>query len=299
MPAWTRKSVSDEAVVLTSGALVPVTEIKPLRGWRSLGLADVWHSRELIGFMAARDLKVRYKQTVLGAFWAILQPLATVLVFTVIFGGVAGISSDGVPYAVFAMAGLVPWTFFSAGINRSSSGLAGAAGMVSKVYFPRLVLPLASIAVPLADLALSSLVLLVLMVWHHQPLELRALLVFPLLVIALTASLGFGLLVSAMTIRYRDLGHALPFLIQLGMYATPVIYPIGLLRHKLDSLGLPVWILGINPMSGVVAGFRDALFGSHDLTPGLLISSTMVAVSALIAGAFVFRRAESTVVDII
>lgn len=286
-------------LALSTGGLVPVIEIRPVRGWRSLGLADVWHYRELIGYMAARDLKVRYKQTALGAFWAVFQPLATVFVFTVIFGGVAGLASDGVPYAVFSMAGLVPWTFFATGIARSSLGLVSASGMISKVYFPRLVLPLASIAVALVDLALSGVVLLILMVWYHQPLGLSALLVFPILLIAFAASLGFGLLVSAMTIRYRDLSHALPFLIQLGMYATPVIYPIGLLQHKLESMGLPGWILGINPMSGVVAGFRDALFGSHGLTPGLLVFSTFVAVSALLAGAFVFRRVEGTVVDII
>lgn len=288
-----------DSLALGTGGSVPEIEIRPAHGWRSLGLADVWHFRELIGYMAARDLKVRYKQTALGAFWAVFQPLATVFVFTIIFGGVAGLASDGVPYAVFSMAGLVPWTFFATGVTRSSLGLVSASGMISKVYFPRLVLPLASMAVALVDLALSAVVLLILMVWYHQSLTLATLLIFPLLVIAFVASLGFGLLVSAMTIRYRDLSHALPFLVQLGMYATPVIYPIGLLQHKLERMGLPGWILGINPMSGVVAGFRDALFGSHGLTPGLLVFSTFIAVSALLAGAFVFRRVESTVVDII
>jgi lipopolysaccharide transport system permease protein len=284
---------------MSTGAAVPVFEIRPTRGWQSLGLADVWHYRELIGFMAGRDLKVRYKQTALGAFWAVFQPLATVFVFTIIFGGVAGISSEGVPYAVFTMAGLLPWTFFATGITRSSLALVGASGMISKVYFPRLVLPLASVGVALVDLALSAVVLVVLMLWYHQPLTPRSLLVFPLLLVAFVGSLGFGLIVSAMTIRYRDLSHALPFLIQLGMYATPVIYPIGLLQHKLESMGFPGWIVGINPMAGVVAGFRDVLFGSHGLTSGLLIFSSFVAVFALLAGLFVFRRAESTVVDII
>lgn len=286
-------------VTMSAERTVPVIDIQPMRGWRSLGLADVWHYRELIGFMAGRDLKVRYKQTALGAFWAIFQPLATVFVFTIIFGGVAGLASDGVPYAVFTMAGLLPWTFFATGITRSSLGLVSASAMISKVYFPRLVLPLASMGVALVDLALSTVVLIALMFWYHQPLTLASLFVFPLLLIAFVASLGFGLLVSAMTIRYRDLSHALPFLIQLGMYATPVIYPIGLLQHKLESVGLPGWTVGINPMSGVVAGFRDVLFGSHGLTPGLLIFSTFIAVSALLAGAFVFRRVESTVADII
>jgi lipopolysaccharide transport system permease protein len=280
-------------------AEAPVIEIRPVRGWQSLALADVWHSRELIGYLAARDLKVRYKQTALGALWAIVQPLTTVLVFTIIFGGVAGISSGGVPYPVFAMAGLVPWTLFAAVINRSASGLAGAGSLLSKVYFPRLVLPLASMAVPMMDLVLSAMALAGLMLWYHQPLDLRALLLLPLLLIAVTAALGFGLLVSALTIRYRDLSHALPFLIQIGLYATPIIYPIGLLQHKLGRLGLPAWILGINPMSGVVAGFRDVLFGSHDLTASLLLLSVVVSVSALIVGALVFRRVENTVVDII
>ena len=174
-----------------------------------------------------------------------------------------------------------------------------SAALVSKVYFPRLVLPLASIAVPLVDLALSATALLGLMAWYRQALAPSALLVLPLLLLAITAALGFGLLVSALTIRYRDLTHALPFLIQIGLYATPVIYPIELLQRKLTSFGIPEWILGINPMAAVVAGVRDALFGSHDLTPGLLLLSVSVSVTALFAGLWVFRRVENTMVDVI
>jgi lipopolysaccharide transport system permease protein len=277
----------------------PVIDIRPRRGWQALDLSEVWHSRELIGYLAVRDLKVRYKQTVLGSVWAIFQPLTTVLVFTVIFSGVAGIASPGVPYPVFAMAGLVPWTVFSAVINRSSTGLTGAASMISKVYFPRLVLPLSSMAVPMADLALSAIALVGMLLWYHVPLDGRALFVFPLLLIAITAALGFGLLVSALTIRYRDLSHALPFLIQIGLYATPVIYPIGLLQRKIVGVGLPAWIIGINPMAAVVAGFRDAIFGSHDLTASLLLLSVGISVAALLVGVTVFRRFENTVVDII
>jgi lipopolysaccharide transport system permease protein len=278
---------------------VTVTEIRPPSGWRSLGIGDLWRYRELIGFMAARDIKVRYKQTALGATWAVVQPLVTVLVFTLVFGGVAGLAAGQIPYPLLTMAALVPWTFFSTGVTRSSLGLLSASGMISKVYFPRLVLPVAGLAVSFVELLISATVLAGMMVWYHQPVGAGALMLIPLLIVALAASLGFGLIVSALTIRYRDLSHALPFLIQIGMYATPVVYPVALLEHKVESWGLPGWILGINPLCGVVAGFRDALFGTHDLTRSLLAFSAVVAFGSLVLGLLVFRRAESTVVDTI
>lgn len=273
--------------------------IQPRRGWRAIGFSDLWRYRELVWLLAARDLKVRYKQTALGGIWAIVQPLTTVLVFTVVFGGVAQISSDGVPYAVFSMAGLVPWNFFVTGLSRSSQGLIGSAGLISKVYFPRLAIPLASMVVALVDLLISGAVLVVLMLWYGVRVTTAFPFIFPLLVIAMAASLGFGLLVSALTIRYRDLSHALPFLTQIWLYATPVIYPAGLLEKKMTAIGLPGWIIGLNPMAGVVAGFRRIIFGSGGATPELLVVSSMVALGALAGGALLFRRVESTAVDTI
>ncbi|MBI4220015.1 MAG: ABC transporter permease [Chloroflexi bacterium] len=284
---------------MSSGALLREVVIRPVSGWRALGLGEVWEYRELVWYLALRDVKVRYKQTVLGGFWAVFHPLVTVIMFTMIFGRVAGIPSDGVPYAIFSMAGLLPWNFFVMGLTRSAQGLLSASGLISKVYFPRFVVPLASMFVAIIELAISSSVLIGLMFWYHQPLNVSVLLVLPLLVVASTASLGFGLLVSASTVRYRDLSHALPFLTQLWLYATPVIYPAGLMQSKLESVGLPGWVYGLNPMSGVVAGFRHALFGSGGLTPGLLVLSAVTAGVALVMGAFVFRRVESSVVDTI
>jgi lipopolysaccharide transport system permease protein len=281
----------------SAGVRLREIEIRPFHGWRSLGLGDLWEHRHLAWYMAARDLKVRYKQTALGGIWVIAQPLMTVVVFTIVFGGLAGIPSDGVPYPVFAMAGLLPWNFFTSCLSRSSASLYSASGLISKVYFPRFVLPVSSVLVTLVDLAVSTAVLIALVLWYHVSVMPSALFVLPLLVIALAAALGFGLLISAMSIRYRDLSHALPYLTQLALYATPIIYPVRLTRRYLERVGLPEWALGLNPMAGVVAGFRDALFGSRTLTPGLLALSTLVAVSALVAGAFVFRRVESTVVD--
>jgi lipopolysaccharide transport system permease protein len=284
---------------VTASMHVPEVVLRPMTGWRMLGLGDIWQYRELVWYLAARDLKVRYKQTALGAIWAVFQPVATVLVFTVIFGGMAGISSEGVPYAVFCMAGLLPWNFFAAGLNRSAQGLLGASGLISKVYFPRLAIPLASVAVAAVDLAFSGAVLVALLLWYQQSVTVTAFLVVPLLLIAFAASLGFGLLVSALTVRYRDLVHALPFLTQLWFFITPVIYPGGFMQNKLQAAGLPGWLAGINPMVGVVTGFRSVLFGSGGLTPGLLVVSSLVAAAALLAGAFLFRRVEATVVDTI
>ena len=270
-----------------------VTDLKPTRGWVSLGLRDVWAYRELLGFLATRDIKVRYKQTVLGAGWAILQPVATAVVFTVVFGRLANLPSDGVPYPVFALAGLVPWTFFATAVGNTAVSLIGNTNLVSKVYFPRLCIPIATVLASFVDLLVSGVVLLVVMAIYGVHGGWSMLAVIPLTVLAFGAALGVGLWLSAVTARYRDVRHVMPFLLQFWLFATPVAYASSLLPERWHLL------YALNPMVGVVEGFRWSLLDSDVAFGPLALSSTLSVLVLLVSGAYYFRRMERSLADVL
>ncbi|HEX6199625.1 MAG TPA: ABC transporter permease [Thermoanaerobaculia bacterium] len=279
----------------------PVTVIEPRRGWISLGLGELWEYRELLYFLTWRDVKVRYKQTVLGAAWAVLQPFLTMVVFSLFFGRLAGIPSDDLPYPLFSYAALVPWSFFAAGLAQSSNSLVGSANLIRKIYFPRLVVPISSVLSGLVDFAISFVVLVgVMMPWFHYTapgysfsLSLDVLWLPLLLVLSLVTALGVGLWLSALNVQFRDVRYTVPFLVQLWLFATPIAYPSSLLAEKWQI------VYALNPMVGVVEGFRWALLGT-DTAPGPLIAvSSVAAVVLLVTGALYFRRMERTFADVV
>ena len=271
----------------------PVTRIEPSRGWISLKLHELWEYRELLYFLAWRDIKVRYKQTVLGAAWAIIQPFFTMVVFSIFFGRLAGIPSDGVPYPIFSYAALVPWTFFANSLNQSSSSLVSSANLIQKVYFPRLAVPIAAVLSGVVDFVLAFLVLLGMMLYYDLWPTLNALWLPAFFVLALVTSLGVGLWFSAMNVRFRDIRYAVPFLIQFWMFATPIAYPSSLLSEPWRTL------YGLNPMVGVVEGFRWGLLGTSTAPGPIIALSSLMAVAILVGGAFYFRRVEKTFADIV
>jgi lipopolysaccharide transport system permease protein len=274
-------------------APLPVLTIRRSKGLLSLNLADVWEYRELLYFLVWRDIKVRYKQTVLGAAWAVIQPLMTMVVFSIFFGRLAKIPSDGVPYPVFAYAALLPWQLFAFALTESSNSLVGSQNLITKVYFPRLIIPLSSVLAGLVDFTISFFVLLGLMLWYGiRPTAAVAWL--PLFVLfALVTALSVGLWLSALNVKYRDVRYTIPFLTQIWMFATPVAYPSSMVPKPWRA-----W-LGLNPMSGVVEGFRWALLGKSG-GPGALLWVSIVAVLLLFTGGlFYFRRTESTFADIV
>lgn len=269
-----------------------VTVIEPSSGWRMLDLKELWAYRELLWVLAARDVKVRYKQTVLGAGWAIIRPFLTMVVFSVIFGALAGMPSDGYPYPVFVYAALLPWTFFAGAVSTSGGSVVGSANLISKVYFPRLVVPLASIGAGLVDLLISTGVLLLLMLFYGVGWTWNLAAAPLLLVAVIFTALGVGTLLSAMTVAYRDVVHLLPFLIQIWMYVTPVIYPVNLVPERWQ------WLLFLNPMTGLTEGFRSAFLGKPFDLPSLALSFA-VAVVIFIAGVAYFEKVERRFADII
>jgi lipopolysaccharide transport system permease protein len=270
----------------------PLTTIEGGRRWPGLGLRDLWTYRELLYFLAWRDVKVRYKQTVLGAAWAILQPLLTMAVFSVLFGRLAGMPTDGEPYPLFCYAALLPWNFFVTAVSNSSNSLIANTNLITKVYFPRLVIPAAAVAAGLIDLALASAVLIVMMPWYGIGLHPELLMLMPLVASATLFTAAVGAWSAAMNVKYRDVRYALPFAIQMLMFLTPIIYPVSFVPARWR------WALGLNPMSGIVQGFRDAVFGRAFQWPALALSFSMAAGLALPA-AFIFRRMEREFADII
>lgn len=267
--------------------------IQPSRGRISLNLKGLWEYRELIYFLIWRDIKVRYKQTVLGAAWAIIQPFFTMVVFSVFFGRLAKMPSDGIPYPIFSFAALVPWTFFANGLGKASTSIVGSSNLISKVYFPRLCIPIASILSGILDFALALTVLIGMM--HHYNITPTANIVWlPLLLaLALTTSLGVSLWLSALNVQFRDVQHIIPFIVQFWLFATPVAYPSSLLSEPWRTL------YGINPMVGVVEGFRWALLGVNTAPGPVILVSSLIAVLLLITGARHFRRMEKTFADIV
>jgi len=270
-----------------------VIVVKPSKGWISLKLKELWEYRELLYFMAWRDIKVRYKQTVLGAAWAIIQPFFTMIVFSIFFGRLAKMPSDGLPYPIFAYAALVPWTFFANGLNQASNSLVGSANLIKKVYFPRLVVPISSVISGVVDFVLAFAVLLGMMLFYGI-LPTVKILWLPLFVLLIfVTALGVGFWLSALNVQFRDVRYTVPFLTQFWLFTTPIAYPSSLLSEPWRT------IYGINPMVGVVEGFRWALLGT-DTAPGpIIIVSTVVALLLFVGGAFWFRKMEKTFADVV
>jgi lipopolysaccharide transport system permease protein len=268
------------------------TVIQPIRGWRSLDLRELWAYRELLLVLTMRDIKVRYKQTVLGATWAILQPFLTMVVFSIFFGHLANMPSDGFPYPVFVYSALVPWTFFANAITNSSNSLVGSGHLIQKVYFPRLIIPLSAAGAAVVDFAVASSVLLAMMVFYGVALTLN-LLMAPVLVLGVVfIALGAGTILSALTVAYRDFRYVVPFMVQLWMFVTPVIYPASLVPERWR------WLLYLNPMSGFIDGFRAAFLGKGFDFVGLGISAAIALILFLIGVAY-FERVERRFADII
>jgi lipopolysaccharide transport system permease protein len=283
------------AAVSTSeaGRSVLVHRISPSKGWVSLRLDELWQYRELLYFLTWRDIKVRYKQTALGATWAIIQPFFTMVVFSLFFGRLARIPSDGLPYPIFSYAALVPWTFFANGLSQSSECLVGSANLIRKVYFPRLAIPLATVLGGLVDFGIAFTVLLGMMLYYGIVPTLNVLWLPLLLLLALVTALGVGLWLSALNVKFRDVRYVVPFVTQFWMFATPIAYPSSLLHEPWRTL------YGVNPMVGVVEGFRWALLGTNT-APGPMIGvSALVATVLLIGGAYYFRRMEKTFADLV
>lgn len=272
---------------------VETIRIVPTQGWAALRLNELWAYRELLYFLVWRDVKVRYKQTALGAIWAILQPVFTMVVFSLFFGRLGKIPSDGLPYPLFSFAALVPWTYFSHGLSQASNSLVGSANLIKKVYFPRLSIPIASVASGLIDFALAFLVLLGMMLYYGILPGGKVIVLPLLLLLTLVTSLGVSLWLSALNVHFRDVRHVIPFLTQLWLFATPIAYPSSLLSEPWRT------VYSINPMVGVVEGFRWALLGT-DTAPGpMIIVSSLAAVVILVSGVFYFRRLERTFADVV
>jgi lipopolysaccharide transport system permease protein len=269
-----------------------VLERKP--GWRVVDVDELWRYRELLYFLTLRDIKVRYKQTVLGAAWAILQPLATMLVFSLFFGRVAGDPSSDVPYSLFVLAGLVPWMFFSNAIAQSGQSLVASQTLVTKIYFPRLMIPMGAVAAGLVDLVISFVMLVLIMAWYGIAPGWSFVLVPTLMMGLVIASLGVGALLSALTVSYRDFRHVVPFLVQFWMFATPCIY-----LQKEVGYSSPVrLLLSLNPAYGLIGNFRAALLGMPLDFPALAVSG-LVSVSLLFFGCMGFRQMEGSFADVI
>jgi lipopolysaccharide transport system permease protein len=267
--------------------------IQPSKGWVALQLKDLWEYRELLYFFIWRDIKVRYKQTALGAAWAVIQPLFTMLIFSLFFGRLAKVPSDGIPYPLFAFTALVPWAFFAQGLSQSADSLVGSGNLINKVYFPRLAIPLSTVSAGLVDFCISFTVLLGLMLRYHiRPTPNLIFLPF-LLFLAFVTALGAGLWLSALNVRFRDVKYALPFITQAWMFATPIAYPSTLLHG--------VWkqVFALNPMVGVVEGFRWALLGTKTAPGPMIAASAFAALIVLVGGAFYFRRMEKSFADLV
>lgn len=269
-----------------------VTVIRPSRGWRMIDLRELWAYRELLWVLALRDVKVRYKQTVLGCAWAVIQPFTAMVIFSVIFGRWAKIPSEGYDYPVFVYAGLLPWTFFANVLSGAGNSVVGSANLITKVYFPRLIIPLAEVGAPFVDFMIASSIMLLLMLyygvsWHFQLLAL------PFLVFAtIFTALGVGALLSALVVAYRDFRFVIPFLLQIWMYATPIVYPVNLVP------GHWRWVLYLNPMAGIIDGFRSAFLGKP-FNLDVLGLSFCASLAIFLIGIAYFEQVERRFADVI
>lgn len=270
-----------------------LTVIRPVRGWRSLGLRDLWPYRELFYFLMWRDLKVRYKQTVVGAAWAVLQPFVTMVVFTVFFGHLAHLKSDGAPYAVFSFAALLPWNLFSTSLTQAGMSIVSNQALVTKVYFPRLIIPVASTLANVVDFLLGGIVLAGVMAYYHVVPSVWAVLLPFLVLLAMATALAAGLWLAALNARYRDIGYTIPFLVQFWFFLTPIVYSAGILPSRFT------FVYGLNPMVGVVQGFRWALIGHAAHVGPLVILSIGIVLVMLVGGLAYFKRTETIFADVV
>jgi len=270
----------------------PLVVIEPSKNLVALNLRDLWHYRDLFHILTMRDIKVRYKQTFLGVAWAIMQPLFTMIIFTLLFGRLANMPSDGVPYPLFAFAGLLPWTFFSNAVTNSGNSLVGSSNLITKVYFPRMVIPFAAVAAGLLDLVVAFGLMVLLMIYYGVGFSANMLMLPVLTVIMTLLAVGIGMFLSALNVKYRDIRYALPFLIQLGMFASPIIYPLSIIPEKWR------WLMMLNPLSGLIEAYRAALFGRPFDWASLGVSLAMT-VAILLFSAYVFRKMERSFADVI
>jgi homopolymeric O-antigen transport system permease protein len=291
-PTTAASSSGDPADAFPVTSAEGVLIIEPGRFRFSLWVRDLLAYRELLYFLTWRDVKIRYKQTLLGAAWAILQPLLTMLIFTVLFGRLAGIKSD-VPYPLFAYSGLVIWTFFSNAITNSGNSLVGSAHLITKIYFPRMFVPAGAIAAGLVDFALAFVIQIGLMFFYRVHPSWAMLMVLPLVFLATLLAFGFGMWLSALNVKYRDIRYAIPFLLQLWMFASPIIYPVNSLPPRWR------WALMLNPLTGIIDNFRIAIFGNHEFEWKSLAATTIITAVVLIYAAFSFSRMERQFADII
>ena len=270
---------------------IPIIRIEPARGWVSLKLGEIWPYRELLYFLVWRDVKVRYKQTAIGAAWAIIQPLLTMVIFTLVFDKFAKVPSNGLPYPIFSFAALLPWTYFSKALNQSILSVVSNANLITKVYFPRLLLPTAAVLSGMVDFAISFLFFVILMVWYGIVPSSAVLFLPGFTLLAMLTALAVSLWLAVINVRYRDVGQAIPFVVQLWMFASPVAYPMSVVPEK--------WRLfySLNPMAGVIEGFRWALTGSERPPLVPIILSTLIVCALLYGGILFFRRMESTFAD--
>jgi len=286
-----------EAAKLEAEADVPVVVIAPSRGWGALQLRALWEYRELLYFLVWRDLKVRYRQTALGALWIVIQPLVSMVVFSFLFGTLLRVPSGEVPYPIFVYAALLPWNYFASSLTRSSTSIVGSAHLITKVYFPRLIIPIAGVLSGLVDFGIAFLVLVSMMAYYGVIPTPATLLLPVFLLLAMLTALGFSLWLSALNVRFRDVNYLIPFLIQVWMYVTPVIYGTTLIPERFRFL------LGLNPMTGVVEGFRWALLGARladAQAPGpLFAASVLISLAVLVSGVIFFRTTERTFADIV
>jgi homopolymeric O-antigen transport system permease protein len=284
-----------QGVITAKGVMEPrpVITLEPSRGLVPLKLRDFWEYRELLFFLTWRDIKIRYKQTLLGAAWAIIQPFFTMVVFSIFFGRLAGVPSDNLPYPLFSYAALVPWTFFAYSLNQSANSLVGNANLIQKVYFPRLVIPVSSVLSGAVDFFLAFVVLLGMMMFYGFWPGPKIIWLLPLLLLILVTALGPGLWLAALNVEYRDVRYTLPFLTQFWLFATPIAYPSSLLPEPWRTL------YGLNPMAGVVEGFRWILLDTPTAPGPMIVASALVSLALLVGGAFYFRRMERTFADLI
>lgn len=287
-------SAQDSALSKEHSAITeqPLIRIRPSRNWAGLNLRNLWAYRELLYFLTWRDVKVRYKQTALGAAWAVIQPLFAMLIFALFFGKLAGMPSDGVPYPIFAFVGLLPWTFFSNAVTSSGNSLVGSSNLITKVYFPRMIIPGAAVAAGFVDLAIAFVLLGVLVLYYGIVLSWSALMLPVLVLMVSLLALAVGMWTSALNVKYRDVRHALPFLVQLWFFATPIVYPTTIVPERWR------WVMALNPMSGLIDGYRAAVFGNGFDFRALGISS-VITLALLVYSAYTFRRMEKTFADIV
>lgn len=271
----------------------PLVVIKAAKPWGAIDFRDLWAHRELLYFLVWRDVKVRYKQTLLGVAWVVVQPLVTTLIFTVFFGILARVPSEGVPYPVFAFAGLLPWIFFSNAVTQSSNSLVGSAHLITKVYFPRIIIPTAAVGAGLLDFAISLGVLGGLMAYYGIAPTWSFLAILPLLLLLTLFALGVGMWLSALNVKYRDVRHLLPFVLQVWMFASPIIYPPTFVPERWR------WVLKFNPMTGIIDGFRAAIFREKPFDRVSLAVSALITVMLLLSAAYAFKRMEKNFADIV